>query len=153
MVRCPECEQWVSVDVVGDVAMLSWHNSAAGDLHYSFCSASGQSVTRNALHAFGEVIATIARAALIRDAACGRDIVAKRNVRADDMTETPTHRAEAVRSPDGCRVSAWKYTDHPTDGWSITTTASLIVAGRSEDTAAEVVDTLLRLVAEWEATP
>ncbi len=134
MVRCPECEQWVSVDVVGDVAMFSWHNSAAGDLHYSFCSASGQSVTRNALHAFGEAIATIARARLVARAMDGREVRASAGIAA----------FTAWRTGDEWQVIRWIRGDGE---------AVAYIRGRSEDTAAEVVDTLLRLVAEWEDAP
>jgi len=145
MVRCPECEQWVSVDVVGDVAMFSWHNSAAGDLHYSFCSASGQSVTRNALHAFGEVIATIARAALICDAARGNSVEALHEPNVGTMRRTT--------------ATYWR----DAGGWSVVTVERgaglpitrnrVAIVGTPEDTAALVVDAVLREFDRWSNEP
>lgn len=84
-----------------------------------------------------------------RDAACGRDIVAKRSIRLTDKSEPPTHRAEAVFTPDGWRVSAWKYTDNSDGSCTMTFAPDAIIEGIPADTAAEVVDTLLRIAAEW----
>ena len=83
-----------------------------------------------ALRAFGEAIATVARARLVARAMEGRNV----RVSVGDVAFV------ADRWPDGwyvMRTFVGRYEDVAT------------IHGTPEDTAAEVVDTLLRLAAEW----
>lgn len=97
----------------------------------------------DALHAFGEVIATVARAALIRDAALGRSIAWLYEPQQDG----------AVMA----RVSATYWRDE--GGWSVCTVERgntfavtlnrVAIVGEPEDTAALVVETVLREAERW----
>lgn len=96
-----------------------------------------------ALYAFGEVIATIARAALIRDAARGDWIEALHEPESGPMYRVAATYWRAIgrwsvsvvrrESDDALAIMLDRHTIH----------------GTPEDTAAEVVDTVLRLAAEW----
>jgi hypothetical protein len=130
MVRCPKCGRSVGVDAFGEKLMFAWHDSDESKEHFAYCSMSGESVTRAVLGAFGEAIATVARARLVARAMEGLDVTV---------------------SVDGADFRAnWWF-----GSWCIARYVGGIFEeiaspwGTPEDTAAEVVDTLLRLAAEW----
>lgn len=84
-----------------------------------------------ALRAFGEVIAACARSRLVARAMDGHDV--------------------RVRVSGGVEFAAWRVgCEWQVIRWIRGAGEDVAyVQGRSEDTAAEVVDTVLRLVAEW----
>ncbi len=99
-------------------------------------------LARSALRAFGEAIATVARAALIRDASRGAFV---------EATHEP--QTGAMR-----RTTATYWLDR--GGWSVVSVDSeaspitrnrVAIVGKPEDTAAQVVDTVLREFDRWGA--
>jgi hypothetical protein len=96
-----------------------------------------------ALRAFGEAIATVARSAVMRDAAHGHWIIALH-----EPESGPMYRVAATywRDIGGWSVSVDR---RESEGALVTSRDRRAICGTPEDTAAEVVDTLLRLAAEW----
>ncbi len=128
--HCPRCGRLVGCYAAGNSSRIDWHDDPALSGEYALCAESGEFVARSALHAFGEVIASCIRARLVARAMDGRDLRVSAGV-ADFA---------AWRFKDEWQVLRWIRGN----GEDVT-----YVIGSREDTAAEVVDTLLRLAAEW----
>jgi hypothetical protein len=97
----------------------------------------------DALHAFGEVIATVARAALIRDAALGHTIAWNHEPQQDGAVMTRV-RATYWRDEGGWSVCTVEW-----DNAFAVTLDRVAIMGTPENTAALVVETVLREAERW----